>query len=67
MILLLDLMGAAAGQMEGMREEAFRGNCKIMVVHYVTMTGSPRKLCVWVKLLDRREASFLWTQGVNIT
>lgn len=50
MILLLGLMDATAGERErergGMRKEAFRGNCKIMVVHYVTMTGCPRKLCL---------------------
>ena len=45
MILLLDLMGLAAGEREGMGEEAFRGNCKIMVVHYVTMTkGESQKI-----------------------
>ena len=67
MILLLDLMAAAAGQREGMRKEAFRGNCKIMVVHYVTGTGSPRKLCLGKTTRHKRRLSFLWTQGVNIT
>ena len=57
MILLLDLMGLAAGEREGMGEEAFRGNCKIMVVHYVTMTkgGSPRKICQWGKTNSTEE------------
>ena len=44
MILLLDLMGLAAGEREGMGEEAFRGNCKIMVVHYVTKGESQKNM-----------------------
>lgn len=68
MILLLGLMDATAGERErgGMRKEAFRGNCKIMVVHYVTMTGCPRKLCLG-KTQAEISQTFLWTPGVNIT
>ena len=62
MILLLDLMGLAAGEREGMREEAFRGNCKIMVVHYVTVTGSPGKMECYERIGG--EKSVFWGHKV---
>ena len=58
MILLLDLMGLAAGEREGMGEEAFRGNCKIMVVHYVTKGESQKNMPMGEKLTLQKRSEF---------
>ena len=62
MILLLDLMGLAAGEREGMGEEAFRGNCKIMVVHYVTKGESQKNIYAKKLTLHKRSEFCLDTR-----